>query len=561
MFFLCIHYCSYCNFFFKVCIVNAQKSCEEGDGLFFSNKFDEAFEKLKQCIIENPNNYVAHFEIGWIYHKIKKDTGMAIYHYAKTLEIRPDYKDAHCYLGQVYESFEVLDSLVKAKGYYEGYCKTEFLRVSTMLNEEMTRILNLAQSNLNQKNFSGAADYILKSLIIEPQNQKANFFNNLLKRRMISLLDQNIDSGNRSYENSDWARAAQFYEQAVKLVNQLRDSYNRLKIDFPDPTLIPGISQKMEGFLPKQKKAIFCNTFTKDNEPTLQNELDRAQAYVNNEEWKYAEEVFEKIDRILQSDTTGCISKERYINGANSLRKGLVWVKFQDLEKKGNYREALGVVKGELTHSKFDLKLFLTYLRLVIKLYPTQTSMILAVIMTLVALMFTIRRKRKIRRWIKEGDSLYNQKKYVEALSFYLMVPTRLHSYFGEMSLRNYLDCYLNMPSSEFKPYSEKFISLLNKTLAPNRISQLNRQDIENLEAIYLIEEKIDQGIEIFKRFSEKSREKEKAYTVFSALCRLYAVKEQPGKVEETTEIWCSSFPDQIDQIINLIKDFEKEYA
>ena len=312
--------------------VNAQNICQEARALLVLKKYDEALGKLKQCVIENPNDFEAFFWTGWIFDKQKNDKELAVYYYTRVLKIKPDYIEAHRKLGQVYESFVVLDSLVKAKGYYDGYCTTEFLRVDNMLKEEMTQILNLAQSNLKQGNFNGAADYILKSAIIEPHNQRAASLSTQLKRKLVSLLDQNISSGDRSYNNSDWARAAQSYEQAVKLVNQLRDSYNRLKKHFPDQTLIPELSQKLEGFLPKQKKAIFCNTFTKDNEPTLQNDLDRAQGYVNKEEWKYAEDVFVKIDRILQSDTTGCISKERYINRANSLRKGLVLVKIHDLE-------------------------------------------------------------------------------------------------------------------------------------------------------------------------------------------------------------------------------------
>jgi tetratricopeptide (TPR) repeat protein len=553
--------------------VTAQSSFDEGIKHLTNGDTNNAIDLFKQALNENPSDYEAAYILGQLYYN--KDTSKSILYYKLTLQIKPDHKKAHCVLGQIYENFGTLDSLVKAKIYYEYYCPVEYDRVTLVLRDSTFTILNRVRENLNQGDFTPAVIHLVRAKEIEPNNQEVGAIFKQLQGNFNSALARAISKGDQSCSIYDWAKAIQAYNKAIHIINTWQYAWRNRESYFKGLDL-SGLNQILQETSSKVQKANYCESFKRENESRVQNLLDSAKIYVNRKEWKYAEEELNKFEKIVKTDTQHCIPYEHLLPMADSLKEVLVWTKIDGLDKRRHYAEALSLVtslvkkelhdgfkiqlqkleKGEL---KFDL--FWAYLRLNAKCHQIRSFVVGVAFLSLIAVLITLKRKRKIKRWIKQGNELYSQDQYVGAFNLYIRVPTRHHRYFNDESFKNYLDCYVNLPSEIFIRYSHRFTSLLYKTLTDERAPQLREQGLEALEMMYTEEGKLLQGIEYFERFSERFKQTETAVFVLETLCRLYAENRQPEKVEKTVERWYSSFPEQIDRIINQIKKFEKKYA
>lgn len=544
----------------------AKDSFHRGAEYYYKGEIDSAIAAFGRALDEDSANYRAAFNLGFLHHQEKGDVGLGVFYYNIALRHNPDHESTLRGLGQAHEEFGILDSLQKAEGYYQRCCPADHYRVRAMIRDTVSVILRRAGEHLDQGIFRQAVRDLARAEEIEQGSQRVAAVIQELKKDLGGALAQAVSLGDSGCTAYDWTAATRAYGLALDLVAELRYAQRRLADHFGDlnPTALDRINKEVSS---KRAKAQLCDSFRNENEARLQGLLESARSYGEKGEWKYAGEELSKLRRIVESDTANCIPAQRLLASADSLDQGLFWTKVRHLERAGYYEEALSRIEERLREEGAEFRLLWAYGRLKVKGHQTESFLIGAAVVTMMAVWAAWIRKRRIRTSIREGDALCAEGQYWEGFKHYVKVSPRRHRYFGDESLGRYLECCMTVAREWFTFYSRHVSSLLHNALGPRRKSELNQQGLKVLESTYSEKNQIQIGAKRLSWFLGRFQDPQTASLLFEILCRLYARLSQPEKVEETTEMWLRWLEDsrvldeQMERVISLIKELESRHT
>lgn len=196
------------------------------------NLTDEAIKYLNNALSLDPNHQPSYYLLGMAYVQ-KKNLKEAAAAFQKSLELKPDFSEAHVRLGAVYQEMGLPD---KAE---EEYKK------SYAIDENAVASFNLALLYYEDNKLEQALEYVQKS--IQKENRSAESYNlqgvilNRLSRYPESIdsfqnalkIDQNhvianINLAVAYINNNDFNRAREILEKVLPLVQEkkLKDKIN-----------------------------------------------------------------------------------------------------------------------------------------------------------------------------------------------------------------------------------------------------------------------------------------------------------------------------------------------
>ena len=177
----------------------AKKAYYEGEKLYNEKKYDEAIEKFKIVLKNNPNNNVALHFLGRIYHE-KGDKERAISYYEKAARNNIDDSVSVLYIGQIY--FEMKD-MKNAMEYYN-------IAVD-MAPHYALALYNRGTLYGMQNEYEKALEDLNRSIAIDSTNGNA-----YINRGLANYYLKNFDAACR-----DWQKAASMgFKQAQEAVDK-----------------------------------------------------------------------------------------------------------------------------------------------------------------------------------------------------------------------------------------------------------------------------------------------------------------------------------------------------
>ncbi|CAI6360983.1 unnamed protein product [Macrosiphum euphorbiae] len=126
--------------------LNAYDACMSMGNLYLEkDDYENARNSFDCAVLMNPNNAFGHWKLGLALYKLGHDD-LALKKYKHAIAIRPDFPDAYCNMGELFEERGLVE---QAKVYYE-------MAIKLSPNDHLNARLNLADMSMEKMDLNGA---------------------------------------------------------------------------------------------------------------------------------------------------------------------------------------------------------------------------------------------------------------------------------------------------------------------------------------------------------------------------------------------------------------------
>ena len=280
------------------------------DAQFQLNKINESIDSFKNSLKLNPNNSIALWDLGILYH-VNKNFNESIECIDKYIVIIPDDPLGWIVNGQNYQNLGDYDNALR------NYVKPLEKNASYFPS-----LIGACQLNILKGNLSEAEKFINQASEVNPNHEdvwalkaeislrKQNYISSLIFVEQALLINQN--------NSESWALKGRilsdegFHNEAIKYY----DIATEIRPNFEDAWLNKGLSYAKMG---KYVDAINCYKKVIDLNPkNFDAEISLGQAYSRLGEWEKAKSAF---DRAIQIDPSQDIIYEENLESLSSLKK------------------------------------------------------------------------------------------------------------------------------------------------------------------------------------------------------------------------------------------------
>lgn len=205
----------------------AEAARDMGERYLSAGQPGKALQQFLKALEDNPDDPYLHYDLAWTY-DLKKAPGKTEFHLKEAIRLKPDYSDAHNYLGVIYFRNGRVDQAIEA--YKEALSNLLYLN-------PQDAHLNLGVAYLSRKEYGKAATHLETAVSLVPDfaiayNNLGEAYEGLRRNREArrayekalefdpDYVDAHLNLGKLLYRSGERKKAAESFTEVVRLSPQ-----------------------------------------------------------------------------------------------------------------------------------------------------------------------------------------------------------------------------------------------------------------------------------------------------------------------------------------------------